>query len=83
MAKKLPKEVVDQIFALIKSAPGHGVPIEKKGRKHVIEITVPKIMKKKPVTFAPTATPVHNKYSALGSNDMDIGELFLRPAVKA
>ena len=46
VAKKLSKTTVDQIFAIIKSAPGHGIPIEKKGRKHVIEITVPKIPKK-------------------------------------
>ena len=31
VAKKLPKEIVDQIFAMIKAAPGNGVPIEKRG----------------------------------------------------
>ena len=83
VAKKLPKEIVDQIFALIKSAPGHGVPIEKKGRKHAIEITVPKVVKKKAVIAESKPTPVHNMFSALNRNDMEIGERFLRPAVKA
>ena len=83
MAKRFPKELVDKIFQLIKSAPGNGVPIDKKGRKHVIEITVPQVVKKKVAFAEPSGTSVHNKYSALEGDDMEVGELFLRPAMKA
>ena len=44
---------------------------------------MPKVVKKKAVIAEPKTTPVHNKYSALGRDDMKVGELFLRPALKA
>ena len=41
------------------------------------------MIKKKAVVVDPKTTPVQNKYSALGNDDMEVGELFLRPATKA
>ena len=42
VAKKLSEEDVKRIMKIIKDAPGSPIPIDRKGRKHVIEITVPK-----------------------------------------
>ena len=83
VAKKLPQEIVDKIFDLIRKAPGYAVPMERKGRMHVIEITVPKIVKKKAVIAEHKPTPVHNMFSGLENDNMQIGELFIRPATKA
>ena len=44
---------------------------------------LPKVVKKKAVIVEPKTTPVHNMYSALERDDMEVGELFLRPATKA
>ena len=85
VAKRLPQEIVDQIFDLIKKAPGHAVPIERKGRKHVIEITVPKVVNKRVAMKKQEmkTIPVHNKYQSLESDDVEVGALFLRPAMRA
>ena len=47
VAKRLSEEDVKRIMKIIKDSPGNPIPIDRKGRKHVIEITVPKKEKSK------------------------------------
>ena len=49
----------------------------------MIEITVPKVVKKQATVNPKPATTTKNRFSSFQENDMEVGELFLRPAVKA
>ena len=61
---------------------GHQIPIERKGRKHVIELTVPK---KKEIKKGERGNNMKvesgNRARPGTGNDMDV-DLFLRPAWK-
>ena len=60
IAKKLSEEDVKRIMKIIKDAPGHPIPIERKGRKHVIEITMPKAKKK---IYTRPSRPIKRRYN--------------------
>ena len=71
VAKKISDEDLKRIMRIIKDAKGHQIRIERKGRKHVIEITVPKKENNK-------AQVDPGKKNKQGDR-MDV-DLFLRPA---
>ena len=60
---------------IIKDTKGHQIPIERKGRKHVIEITVPKKENNK------MEVDSGKKGKSKPGNDMSV-DLFIRPAWK-
>ena len=75
VAKQISDEDLQRIMKIIKAAKGYQIPIERKGRKHVIEITVPKKGNNK------TEEDSGKRTKSGTGNGMDV-DLFLRPAWK-
>ena len=83
VAKKLSDEDVQKIMKIIRDAPGNGIPMQKKGRKHIIEITVPKGGSRGQEKRSPMQVEAGKKKKvSCNDDDMDVGELFPRPAWK-
>ena len=95
-SKRLSKENVDRILKIIKDAPGYSMPFERKGRRFVMEITVPKdqsewekpkktfkkanIAKKE---FVPTKIAKNTFNDIFGEpSEMDVDSLLIGQAVR-
>ena len=89
-AKKLSKEDVEKIMKIIQDAPGAAIPFSRKGRKFVMEVTIPK----DPRSWNNPKNPVKNRWQDHkggiklknrfdGANDdMDVDGLFIGQAIR-